>query len=224
MRRIVGVLGELLVTLGAIVLLFVAWQLWWTDVVSGQETSSAVAAMEQQWSAPTATATAQPKPADAVPRDAIAVMRVPRFGSKWAQPIVQGTAYEQLARGVGHYIGTANPGAIGNFAIAGHRTTYGRPFHNIDTLIPGDRIVIETADTIYVYEMTSNEIVRPTQTQVIAPVPGEPGAEPTEAVLTMTSCHPKYAATYRFIVHAKLAATVPRAEWNPDQWLVVEGR
>ena len=55
--------------------------------------------------------------------------------------------------------------------------------------------------TVYVYEVTGHEIVRPWQTEVIAPVPGEPGATPTEALLTMTSCHPKFSATQRCVVH-----------------------
>ena len=124
-----------------------------------------------------------------------------------------------LALGVGHYVGTAGPGQVGNFAVAGHRTTYGRPFHDVDRLRDGDRVVVETAATVYVYEVTSRDIVRPRDVEVIAPVPGEPGEAPVEAVLTMTSCHPKYAATQRFVVHGRLAETIPRAAWDPGAWL-----
>ena len=83
----------------------------------------------------------------------------------------------------------------------------------------GDRVVIETAATVYVYEVTSRDIVRPRDVEVIAPVPGEPGEAPAEAVLTVTSCHPKYAATQRFVVHGRLAETIPRAAWDPGAWL-----
>jgi sortase A len=124
-----------------------------------------------------------------------------------------------LALGVGHYVGTAGPGKVGNFAVAGHRTTYGRPFHDIDRLQDGDRVVVETAGTVYVYEVTSREIVRPWEVDVIDPVPDQPGGTPTEAVITLTSCHPKYSATERFVVHGRLVAEVPRADWDPSTWL-----
>ncbi|WP_286175913.1 class E sortase [Arthrobacter sp. NEB 688] len=223
-RRAVGWVGELLITAGVLVLLFVAWQLWWTDVTSNRDQEQIVRSLERSFAAGADGGAALH---DAFPQlgpdDAFAVIRVPRFGEDFARPVIQGVGRPVLALGVGHYEGSADPGAVGNFAVAGHRTTYGRPFHEIDTLRDGDRVIVETAPTVYVYEITAREIVRPWQTEVIAPVPDEPGAKPTERMITMTSCHPKYSATERFVTHGTLVKSVPRAQWRLADWSTVEG-
>ena len=220
-RRLVGWAGELLVTLGVLLLLFAAWQLWWTDVVADRDQAQVVRSLEAGFAREAGTAaTGQ----GGIPQDtgrdgAFAIIRIPRFGADYARPVIEGTGRDVLALGVGHYVGTAAPGTVGNFALAGHRTTYGRPFHDVDRLRDGDRVVVETASEVFVYEVTSRELVRPSDVGVIAPVPDEPASRPTEALLTMTSCHPKYSATQRFVVHARLSETVPRAEWDPAAWL-----
>lgn len=219
-RRLAGWAGELLVTLGVLVLLFAAWQLWWTDVVSNRAQDQIVATLEEGFAREVAEATSAPLPANGIPAalnddGAFAVLRIPRFGDDYARPVIEGTGRDVLALGIGHYVGTAGPGQVGNFALAGHRTTYGRPLHDIDRLADGDLVVVETAATVHVYEVASREIVLPSDIEVIAPVPSDAGAIPSEAVLTLTSCHPKFAATERFIVHAGLVESVPRAEWDP---------
>ena len=113
------------------------------------------------------------------PEDAFAMMRIPRFGEDWYKPVFEGTSWGVLGKGVGHYPDSALPGQVGNFSIAGHRTTYGQPFHNLDSLQQGDVVVVETDDRYFVYRITFTEpqIVKPTQVDVIAPVPGQPGAD-----------------------------------------------
>jgi sortase A len=222
LRRAVGWAGELVITLGLLLLLFAAWQLWWTDVVSDRAASQAVATLEDEFSH--APGTGGVLPASGIPPGigedgAFAIVRIPRFGPDYARPLVEGTGRPVLALGLGHYAGTAGPGQVGNFAIAGHRTTYGRPFHDVDRLRDGDRVVVETQATVHVYEVTSREVVRPGDVAVIAPVPGGRGGTPTQALITLTSCHPKYSATERFIVHGHLVASVPRAQWVPSRWL-----
>lgn len=222
MRRAVGWAGELVITLGLLLLLFVAWQLWWTDVVSDRAAGRVVTVLQDEFAREARTA--DPLPASGIPAGigdagAFAVVRIPRFGADYARPLLAGTERPVLALGIGHYTGTAGPGQVGNFAVAGHRTTYGRPFHDVDRLRDGDRVVVETVATVHVYEVTSREIVRPSDVRVIAPVPGDPGAAPTEALLTMTSCHPKYGATQRFVVHGRLVESVARARWDPSAWL-----
>ena len=222
LRRAVGWAGELVITVGLLLLLFVAWQLWWTDVVSDRAASHAVAMLEDEFSRARGTGAALP--ASGIPPGigtdgAFAVVRIPRFGADYARPLLEGTGRPVLALGIGHYAGTAGPGQVGNFAIAGHRTTYGRPFHDVDRLRNGDRVVVETLDTVHVYEVTSREVVRPTDVAVLAPVPDDPGAKATGAALTMTSCHPTYSATERFVVHGRLVKSVPRAQWDPSAWL-----
>ena len=173
--------------------------------------------------------TTDPLPASGIPPGigadgAFAIVRIPRFGVDYARPLIEGTERPELALGIGHYVGTAGPGQLGNFAVAGHRTTYGRPFHDVDLLRDGDRVVVETVATVHVYEVTTREIVRPTDVRVIAPVPGDPGAAPTQALLTMTSCHPKYGATHRFVVHGRLVESVARAQWDPSAWLTAPAK
>lgn len=112
------------------------------------------------------------------------------------------------------------PGALGNFSVAGHRTTYGKPLHLIADLQPGDPIVVRTADTWYVYEVTESLIVNPDQIEVIAPVPGLLAGEPipdlTERYITLTSCHPMYSAKERYIVHGTLTSWMPVSQGTPS--------
>jgi len=132
--------------------------------------------------------------------------------------VVEGVSVEDLRKGPGHYMSTANPGQAGNAAIAGHRTTYGAPFHRIDELEPGDPIFIATAQGHFEYRVIGYDetrrrggdlgyfIVDPSETQVLD--------QGDENILTLTACHPKYSARQRIIVQAELvgepAATIPR--------------
>jgi sortase A len=214
-RWTLGIIGDLLVTAGLVLLLFVAWQLWWTDVTANRAQDATVSALTRDFAAraPASPATEQPK---AVPfGNAFAIVRIPRLGADYARPLLEGTSRDILQEGIGHYHGTVLPGAVGNFAVAGHRTTYGRPFHDIDKLRTGDLVVVETRTAYSVYAVQRHEIVVPTHVQVIAPVPDRPGAKPTERWMTMTACHPKYSAAQRYVVFAKLAKTYPHADGLP---------
>ncbi|HSN44445.1 MAG TPA: class E sortase [Propionibacteriaceae bacterium] len=216
LRGIAALLGELLITIGVVLVLFVGWQLFWTDVVSDADAGQVVTAIEQD---PAGTQWVQPKLAKL--GDAFAIVRIPRFGAKFARPLYEGTTRDVLMRGIGHYDRTGLPGTIGNFAMAGHRTTYGKPFNQIDKLVSGDVVLVETRNTYYVYRVTSHQIVPPTQVSVLYPVPDEPEAKATVATLTMTSCHPEFSARERFIVHAQLDGTFPRAQGVPADVLKV---
>ena len=217
-RGIARLFGELLVTLGVVLLLYAGWQLWWTDVVAVADSRGAVALLERGFVGPEAS-----RPEPAVPGEAFAVVRVPRFGPDFARPVYAGTTREVLMRGVGHYLGTAAPGEVGNFALAGHRTTWGKPFSQIDRLREGDAVVVETATGFSVYRVTASRIVSPDEVSVLLPVPGSPGAEPTTAMLTMTSCHPEFSSRERFVVHARLDREYTRADGLPEEVLEVSG-
>jgi len=221
-RRITSVIGELLVTAGVLTLLFVVWQLYWTDLTSGRAQAATVSSLEQQWEAtatpaPTATQSAPTVDVDQTPPtgDAFAIVYVPRFGSDYAVPVVEGTGTAELKEGIGHYADSAMPGEVGNFAIAGHRVTYGKPFNLIADLQDGDAVVVATADQWFTYRVRSHEIVSPQQVSVIAPVPDEPGETPTQAWLTMTACHPMHSAKQRYIVHASLESVQDRSAGPP---------
>ena len=221
-RRLVGWAGEVLVTLGVLLLLFVAWQLWWTDVVAERDAARVVEQLRADF-AGGPVADGEGAPATDLPGDSVALLHVPRFGADWVRPVLEDTGPEVLATGVGHYVGTAGPGEVGNFAVAGHRTTWGRPFHDIDRLRAGDRVVVETAEHVYVYAVTGHEVVPPTDVAVIAAVPDDPGAAPEQPLLTMTSCHPRYSAAQRYVVHAALAQTLDPADLDTAHASATEG-
>ncbi len=113
--------------------------------------------------------------------------------------VVEGTSASALRAGAGHYPNTPLPGEEGNVAIAGHRTTYGKPFANIDRLKPGDQIVLETPIGAHTYKVAKDPFVVPTtEWRVISQTPGH--------TLTLTSCHPKGSAKQRIVVKAEMVA------------------
>jgi sortase A len=209
-----GIVGDLCVTAGLLLLLFVGWQLWWTDVTANRDQSGTVQALTRDF-ASGATAPARTTPAAVPFGKAFAIVRIPRFGADYARPVLEGTGHDILEKGLGHYHGTAMPGAVGNFAVAGHRTTYGRPMHDIDKLRAGDTIVVETRTMFSVYAVRRHVIVAPTRVDVLLPVPQKPGAKPTVGTMTLTACHPKYSAAQRYVVFAELVGTYPRSEGLP---------
>lgn len=219
--RILGVIGELLITVGVLLLLFVAWQLWWTDILAGQTQSRLADSVRAGWSQQAVDHRPPPGEPQVLvePQEAgqvFGMLHIPRFGSGWpARPILQGISLRVLQDGFGHYEDTAMPGQVGNFAIAGHRVTYGRPMWQAEDLQVGDAIVVETEQGWYTYRVTGNEIVRPSQVEVIEPVPHQPGVAPVERVLTITACHPKFSARERLIVHATYEEWQPRSYGEP---------
>ena len=217
-RWALGLSGDLFVTAGLLLLLFVGWQLWWTDVTANRVQDDTVHSLVRDFAAgstPGSASAANRAPAAVPFGAAFAILRIPRLGGDYARPVLEGTSREVLMDGVGHYTGTARPGAVGNFAVAGHRTTYGRPFHDIDLLRSGDRIVVETRTQFHVYAVRRHLVVAPSDVEVIAPVPEQVGAEPTKRWLTMTACHPTYSAAQRSVVFAELVKTYPRAKGLP---------
>lgn len=231
---IVGVLGEILITLGILLFAFLLWQLWWTDVVGNRVQAEIVAELPFE-PVPTATPTAGAPagPVIAPPRrdeppvmtepphgTTFATIQVPRWAGEPERPISQGTDRETVldVLGAGHYEGTAMPGGLGNFAVAGHRTTYAKPFNRVEELQVGDPLVVRTTDNIwYVYRVTSTQVVMPSEVSVIAPVPGDPGAVPTERFITLTTCHPMFSARERFIVHGVLDYWAPTSDGIPAE-------
>jgi sortase A len=214
-----------LITLGVLLLLFVTWQLWWTDVIANRQQAGTIQSLERDFGdsqhgglgGDPALATLKNVPFG----EAFAIVRIPRFGADYARPVIEGSSRDVLMKGVGHYPGTAMPGQVGNFAVSGHRTTYGRPFHNIDKLRQGDFIVVETKTNYVVYAVDRHVLVRPWQVEVIAPVPQHPGARPTAAMMTMTSCHPKYRATHRYVTFSHLVKVIPRSDGLPASYMAV---
>ncbi len=207
--------GQLLLTAGYVLLLFVVYELWVTDLLSNARQDELTAELREEWAAPAAV------PAELQGGEAFAMLHIPRLGADYARAVVEGTGTEELEQGPGHYRGTAMPGEQGNFAVAGHRVGRGSPFLEIDELRAGDPVVVETADSWFVYRVLGpadvvpgQQVVSPSDVSVIAPTPnGPPDGAPTGAYLTLTTCHPEYSARERLIVHAVLeGGPVSRAE------------
>ncbi|MCB5910278.1 class E sortase [Streptomyces pinistramenti] len=232
--------GELAVTLGAVLLLLVVHQLWWTNFQAQHAAQDRVGQLESGWArgaapgagatadgpqasgaAPAATAqpgsTARPA-ADPPPRPGLgyAVLRIPRIGLR--APVAEGVGRAAVLNHgyVGHYSHTAQPGDAGNVALAGHRNTHGEPFRRLDRLRPGDTVRIDTARARYRYVVRSVlPRTSPSDTAVIAAVPHSSvhpsyGFTAPGSYLTLTTCTPEFTSTYRLVVWAELRSASPR--------------
>jgi sortase A len=206
------------VTIGVLLLSFVAYQLWGTALYEhhaqdqlrqelqhklGPTTTSTTQASSPGTTAPTTT---PPSPANSVAPTTpdpkvgtpIGLLSIPRIGMNGAA-IVEGTEENQLQQGPGHYQGTPLPGQAGNAAIAGHRTTYGAPFYNLNELQAGDPIMVQTAQGSFTYHVVMSHVVLPSNTAVLD---ASTGPE-----LTLTTCNPRYSAAQRLVVLATLTAS-----------------
>ena len=132
-----------------------------------------------------------------LPEEAIAVIRIPsieRLEDGWV--VVEGVRVSDLKNGAGHMPDTPLAGQPGNTVISGHRTTYGAPFHELDTLEPGDEIEVESAIGTNVYAVRDSIVVEPTALWVTEDLLG--------SWLTLTTCHPKFSSRQRLVVIAEL--------------------
>jgi sortase A len=216
-RTAVRGLGELFITAGLVVLLFVAYQLVWTNYEAHRAADKVSDDIRDTWSRPPARGTGGgPEASTADFGKGFAFLHIPRLGKHWSVPVVEGVDLPDLARGVGHYPGTARPGQVGNFAVAGHRATNGEPFATLDLVRRGDVVVAETRTRWFTYVVDRTEIVEPDSTWVLDPVPGKPGATPTQPLLTLTTCNPRWASTQRLIVFGHLKESLPKKDGRPD--------
>ncbi|WP_267594496.1 class E sortase [Carbonactinospora thermoautotrophica] len=210
MRAVIRGFGELLITLGVIILLFCGYQVFWTSLQAKSAMNHENSQLREQWEGGAGGLKAFS------PGQGFAIIHIPRLGAGYEKPILEGTSLDILDKGVGHYEETAMPGEVGNFSLAGHRLTHGEPFRHLDKLRKGDYVVIETADFWYTYRITTNPyIVLPSDTEVIAPVPNRPGKKPTKAMITLTTCHPWYSSEKRMILHGVLVSKLKRSDGPP---------
>lgn len=225
---VVGVLGEVLITGGVLVLLFLGWQVWLNDILVGGQQNTQALEQSQTWergeSAPPAPAD-RPDPGEPVimaaqPIDDVqfANLIIPRFGADYSRPVLGGVSISgALADGIGHYTGTQLPGEVGNVALAGHRTGWGAPLGDIANLTVGDSIYLETEDGWYRYVFRTFAYVMPTEVDVLEPVPENPGVVPTDRIITLTSCNPKLTAAERIIAYGIYDTWYPRAGGPPPE-------
>ncbi|MDT0277308.1 class E sortase [Blastococcus goldschmidtiae] len=223
--------GELLVTAGMVLLLFVVYEVYVTDLLTAQRQDELSEDLREQW------ASESPAARRALTQveigDAFGVLRIPRLGEDYTRVVLEGTEEEQLSQGPGHYVDSAMPGEEGNLALAGHRVGKGSPFLELDTMRPGDPIVVETADSWFVYRVLGDpatgdvdadpsgipgmHVVSPAAVEVVSPTPNAAaGAAPSGAYLTLTTCHPRYSARQRLIIHARLDGGALSKTQYPD--------
>lgn len=218
MRRNIQILGWTLIWSAVFIFGYLGWQLFGTDVlnagVQAEAEDALTASLPARATEPAeeidlseylgeeAPAEPSPEPIEfhpeepSDPGEELAFLRIPDI--ELEAVVFEGVDTETLRKGPGHMPATPLPGQPGNAVISGHRTTYGRPFFDLDLLEAGDRIEVETAIGTHVYEVRERAIVLPTDVWVIDPRAG--------GWLTLTTCNPKFSARERLIVWAEMVS------------------
>lgn len=239
------VVGEILLTVGLLALLFAYYEAYWTNVESGKLQESAGQKLDEEWNEARVNPRQKLTPELG---EAFARMYVPAFGSDFNFAIIEGTDEEDLLAGPGRYVDSQMPGEAGNFAVAGHRVGKGAPFNDLGNLEVCDAIVVETFNSWDVYRvmpMSTNSADRAAEaaecfndTQITRMAEGDyvsvsgrsittpdridatyptPGVfdtavrEGSEALLTLTTCHPQFSNAERMIVHAMLVEEIDKS-------------
>ena len=234
--RLREIASDVLVTIGVLGLFFYLWYAWFGDIVAAARQDSAAAALSETWdvtvprviefnrkigSSKGVARSPNPPVIQQSPKGtAFATMIVPRFGKHFERTIEESvdlkTVLNDSTTGVGHYSSTSELGALGNFALAAHRGTFGASFGQIDQLRVGDRIYIETQDGWYVYRFRNMEFVYASESTVLNDVP-KLSIVAEERILTMTTCHPKGTISERFIAYSIFESFVPRGRGAPSE-------
>jgi sortase A len=217
-RTGVRVSGELMITFGLIVLLFAGYEVFGNSAKVQDEQNALTDELNQEWNDPTVGPSSAPQGPAAPGASLVGRLYIPKLDKEWV--VVNGVRPQDIKYAPGHYPDTAMPGQVGNFSVAGHRIR--KIFWRLDELKPGDVIGVETRDYWYVYKVYGHEVVTPDAVRVVAPVPDKPGVKPTKALLTLTTCNPKFNNYQRLIVHAQLQSKVKRDQSLPDAGMPAE--
>lgn len=209
-------------TFGVIMLLFVGWKYWLNDLVLGHQQNASSSSLSEELASRggTTQVDAEGVPigeAPALDAERFAILYVPAFGADYMRPIAEGTSYtEVLDENIGHYPGSAMPGQVGNFAIAGHRLAHGASMQRIHELRLGDEIIVETAAGWYTYVFRSGEYVQPTEVQILDDLPHRGNGASSDRIITMQSCNPFWSTAERIIAYGVFERFTPRAEGAPE--------
>ena len=239
------VIGEVLLTVGVLLLLFAFYESYWTNLASSRKQDEAQTRLEEAWVNPRQAKAAQLG-------DAFSKMYIPAFGQDYQFAILQGVQEAQLLAGPGHYPGTQFPGQPGNFAVAGHRVGKGAPFNDLGALNACDAVVVETREAWVTYRvmpmsLDPNErraegagclpgplnervaagdyaavqgrhITVPGNIEVVNPMPETRSTTVPDGalpVMTMTTCHPQFSNAERMIIHAVQTEYLAKDANNP---------
>ncbi len=211
-RICLRVSGELLGSLGVVVLGFLAYMYWGTALRATAAQQAFTRELSRQWSGASELA-ALTSPSELGVGTPFALLRIPQLGRSWQFAVVQGTGQGQLALAPGHLPGTALPGQVGNFVVAGHRVTAGGPFWRLPSLHPGSMVIVITINASYEYEVTDRpRSVSADDTAVTAPVPGHPGEQARIRMITLITCDSPWTGSSRVLVTGVLVRAMPRQQ------------
>lgn len=203
-RRRARVTGIVLVAVAVIAFGWLGWQFLGSGLLAHQQYASQVRELRTQWEHQEA-----PEPERPRAGEAFAILSVPKWGDRYAVPVIEGVDPDQLRRGVGAYPSSVRPGQVGNLAIAGYRTTYAAPFGKLLELDKGDEVVIETREAVYTYviDVPARDVtVRAGDKWVLDPVPGTED-EPTRPTLTLTTSQDLVQSSDRSVAFGHLGST-----------------
>jgi len=208
--------GVALILAGLVLLGYVAWQFFGTNVVAHRKQQKIIDQTQRIWSG---RAGASGAATGVELHGAQALVRIPRFGKDYVVPVLKGTSLDVLAQGFGHFAGTARPGQVGNYAIAGHRVTHGEPLREMPSLRPGDKVVVQTRNRVFTYRLDTDPnklIVTFKDIWVIDRLPTnptggvEPAQRPGQRLITLTTCSELFHTDNRMIAFGHLVKTVRR--------------
>jgi sortase A len=199
LRRTVSLTGELLITGGVLVGLYIVYLLTWTSVVAHAEAHADVCALRHEWAA---SANVQPRAAQP-----FATIQLPQLRNPEVWPVLDGVVQTELSQGVGWYPTSQLPGQVGNFAVAAHRRTWGDMFRYLNEVKAGDSVIVQDGNTTYTYRVLHDPIyVDPTAVDVLERIPGRSGLTGSGKYITLTTCDPVYNAYRRLIVFGELVS------------------
>lgn len=207
--------GATLLLGGLVALGYVGWQLWGTTWVAHREQRELTGTLQRQWQ----EGGQRLQPRHVPSGEASALVRIPAFGEKYVVPVLEGTSDDVLATGYGHFTSSADPGEVGNYALAAHRVTHGEPLRRMPELRPGDEVIVETVDTTYTYRLDTDprKLVIPfTGTWVLDPLPRnpdggtQPGQRPGQRLITLTTCAELFHTDERMIAFGHLVSADPK--------------
>jgi LPXTG-site transpeptidase (sortase) family protein len=204
----VSVLGEILITAGLVLALFVVYSLWWTNVIADRHAKQAGDQVREEWAQVPAGV---PRGLDI--KDGIGFLHVPAMGEHYEVLVKKGTSTKVLNEGVAGYYTKPTPSALpwdeaGNFTLAAHRDGHGAQFHDIDKIRTGDAVVFESKDSWYVYRVY--KILGETSkfnVSVTDRIPRQSGRTRPGRYITLTTCTPVYTSRYRYVVWGQLVRT-----------------